>query len=1209
LAGARTIAAFLLAPALCIAQGYLATTAAREGVSVQPTAADGNRLEILGPGVLAADGAGNVFVTVRGGVIRIDAEGARTRIGGATPANFNPRAVAIDTAGNLFLADTSNNRIRRLDATTSIITTVAGTGVRGFSGDGGLAIDAQLDGPAGLALDGVGNLYIADGIRDGNQRIRKISASTGIIDTIAGNGTRGYSGNDAPATLAQFHSLGGLAADASGNLYIADNFNHRIRMVSAATGIVTTVAGTGTAGGSGDGGLATGAELNNPLSLAIDAAGDLYMADAGNFRIRKITASTGVISTVAGSGKAVYPDTQHGYPCALALDATENLYIADFGASRVRKIPADIARETASAAEVAALPHLTASSGFKINVTYDPSVPAAAQTAFNSVISAYESLFSTTNTVNVSLAFGNTGLGQSLTEFDVVSYSDWRAAMMSNASANPGNTSAVSAAATLPAKDPIGSGDIFITSANARELGFIADTAIDTAITASNAVTYEYTGTPSRGAYDFMDVVAHELDEGLAIGSALTGLQNNAAVPTDFFEPEDYFRYSAPGTRALTTDPNAVVYFSYDGGNTNVAQFNQQYSVLGDSDLDRNDWIYGNSGCPAATPHIQDAVECSDQAVPVGQPDSPEVTVLNALGYNSGASLSPQTFTSYYLGPSVDSFGSAPFTIGATASSGLPVTFSSSTPVVCTVSGTILTIVGTGTCTVTASQAGNSTWAPLSVSQSFTVVAGTQQIAFPALPNLVFGAAPFLLTAAASSGLPVRYSSTTPAVCTVSGSTVSVVGAGACTIVASQAGNGYYTAASPVTRNSIIGPGSQTIAFAALSNIALGAPPFPLMATAASGLLVTFTSLTPAVCTIFGEVVTLIATGTCTITASQAGNANYIAAASVTQSFMVNPAQTIAFGSLPNLSLGAPAFNLMATSSSGLTVTFTAGPSAVCTVTGVTVAIMGAGVCSITASQLGSANYGPAATVTQSFTVTAGPKAPTIKIGGIVPIYSTSTTIQPGSWISIFGSNLAAAPATWNNDFPTMLGGVTVTIDGKFAYLWYVNPTQINLQAPTDNTTGNVAVTLTNANGSWTTMVTLAPVSPSFSELDGKHVAGIILRAGGAYDVIGPTGTSLGYPTVAAKAGDTVVLFGVGFGPTNPVVTAGQFFSGAAPITDAIALTIGGTSVIPSFAGLSYAGLYQINLTIPAGLGTGDLPLAASIGGAETQSGVVISLQ
>ena len=148
---------------------------------------------------------------------------------------------------------------------------------------------------------------------------------------------------------------------------------------------------------------------------------------------------------------------------------------------------------------------------------------------------------------------------------------------------------------------------------------------------------------------------------------------------------------------------------------------------------------------------------------------------------------------------------------------------------------------------------------------------------------------------------------------------------------------------------------------------------------------------------------------------------------------------------------------------------------------------MGGGVCSITASQAGNSTFGPATPVTQSFTVSEPAGGPTISKGGIVPIYSTVTTIQAGSWISIFGSNLASTTATWNNNFPTTLGGTTVTIDNRPAYLWYVSPTQINLQAPDDMTTGTVlrvTIVLTAA-GSWTSAVTLAAISPSFSLLDG----------------------------------------------------------------------------------------------------------------------------
>jgi uncharacterized protein (TIGR03437 family) len=258
-------------------------------------------------------------------------------------------------------------------------------------------------------------------------------------------------------------------------------------------------------------------------------------------------------------------------------------------------------------------------------------------------------------------------------------------------------------------------------------------------------------------------------------------------------------------------------------------------------------------------------------------------------------------------------------------------------------------------------------------------------------------------------------------------------------------------------------------------------------------------------------------------------------------------------------------------------------------------------------------------TIQDSYTIgTIAPSSlsPSVASSGIVPLYSSVSTIQPGSWVSIYGTNLAASPVTWNGNFPTSLGGASVTINGKAAYLWYVSPTQINLQAPLDTTTGPVPVVVTTPYGTSTSTVTLAPVAPSFSLLDGKHVAGIILRSdgsgaygGGAYDILGPTGNSLGYRTVAARAGDSVELFGVGFGPTTPAVQPGQAFSGSAPTASPVSLLIGNVSVTPSYAGMSSQGLYQINLTIPAGTGSGDVSIAASVAGAQTPDGRAISLQ
>jgi len=247
---------------------------------------------------------------------------------------------------------------------------------------------------------------------------------------------------------------------------------------------------------------------------------------------------------------------------------------------------------------------------------------------------------------------------------------------------------------------------------------------------------------------------------------------------------------------------------------------------------------------------------------------------------------------------------------------------------------------------------------------------------------------------------------------------------------------------------------------------------------------------------------------------------------------------------------------------------------------------------------------------------TIGEPSPSITPGGVVPVSSPAGTIQPGEWVSIFGSSLASGTANWTGNFPPSLAGTGVTINGRPGYLSYVSPTQINVQAPSDTATGSVAVVVTTGFGAATSLVTLAPFAPSFFLLDAKHVAGIILRSdgsgaygGGSYDIVGPTGSSLGYPAVAAKAGDTVELFGTGFGPTNPPVPAGRAFSSAAPTANPVTLHINNVSVTTSFTGLSGAGLYQLNLTVPSGLGTGDVSLQATVGGAQTPSGVVISVQ
>jgi sugar lactone lactonase YvrE len=260
--------------------------------------------------------------------------------GPATAATLaTPRAVAYDALGDLFLADTNNHVVREISP-TGVITTIAGTGIEGYSGDGGAATSAQLDTPSGVAVDASGNVYIAD---SHNHRIREVSG--GNISTVAGTGVPGFSGDGASATAAQLSLPSGIAVDGSGNLYIADTNNHRIREVSG--GNISTIAGDGEEFYSGDGGAATAAALDSPTGVALDSAGNVYIADRHNQRIREV--SGGTISTVAGSGPITFSGGFSGdgaasasatlaKPASVFVDPAGNLYIADTDNQRIRQV-------------------------------------------------------------------------------------------------------------------------------------------------------------------------------------------------------------------------------------------------------------------------------------------------------------------------------------------------------------------------------------------------------------------------------------------------------------------------------------------------------------------------------------------------------------------------------------------------------------------------------------------------------------------------------------------------------------------------------------------------------------------------------------------------------------------------------------------------------------------------------------------------------
>jgi len=322
--------------------GARATAAALDHpIGVQPAAdgslvlLDGNRVRRVGP-----DG---VITTVAGAAA---AGFAGDGASGAAVRFDTPLAIAAGPQGVLYVADTQNNRVRRIDA-SGRVTTIAGTGIAGSSGDGGPAVAAELSSPAGIALGFGGVVYVAD---SGNNRVRAITPD-GRITTVAGTGDSGYAGDGGPATSAVFDDPQSLTVDDEDSLYVADALNDRIRRIDVA-GTVTTVAGDGSRGFSGDGGpatvaaldLASGESSGGGDGLAVDGAGDLFVADAVNHRIRRVDLA-GVITTVAGTGSPGH-DADSGVPIAVRLDlplgvavsGERVLYIADSGNGRVRRV-------------------------------------------------------------------------------------------------------------------------------------------------------------------------------------------------------------------------------------------------------------------------------------------------------------------------------------------------------------------------------------------------------------------------------------------------------------------------------------------------------------------------------------------------------------------------------------------------------------------------------------------------------------------------------------------------------------------------------------------------------------------------------------------------------------------------------------------------------------------------------------------------------
>ena len=448
----------------------------------------------------------------------------------------------------------------------------------------------------------------------------------------------------------------------------------------------------------------------------------------------------------------------------------------------------------------------------------------------------------------------------------------------------------------------------------------------------------------------------------------------------------------------------------------------------------------------------------ADQAGNASYEPAPQVSQSFAVG------LAPQTISFTSTPPGGPVVGDPAYTVTATSSSGLPVAFSAGagSAGVCTVSGSTVTFVGAGTCTIDADQAGNAVYqAAPQVQQSFTIdgppAPSVQSISFTSSPpsGATVGGPAYTVSASASSGLAVTFSASpgSAGVCTVSGSTVSFVGSGTCVVLADQAGNASYEAAPQISQSFGVGLLPQTISFTSTPppSADLGDPDYVVAATATSGLAVTF-SIDPAsagICSVSGSTVSFVGAGTCIVRADQPGNAAYEAAPQVLQSFTINgpppslSVQSISFTSSPpsGALVGGPAYTVSASASSGLAVTFSASPASagVCTVSGSTVSLVGAGTCTILADQAGDASYEPAPQVSQSFTVGLTPQAisftstPPASATVGDPDYLVTATATSGLAVAFSAAASSAGVCTVSGSTVSFLGAGTCTIDADQA--------------------------------------------------------------------------------------------------------------------------------------------------------------------------------
>jgi sugar lactone lactonase YvrE len=965
---------------------------------------------LLLPNGVAVDSSGNVFVTDSSHALvkEILAPGYSTTVAIATlNGNFlYPTGIAIDTAGNLFVADGNNGTIKKIAAAGGYVT--VSTIATGFDYPAGVAVDREgnvyvadfvsnhltellaatsysiritipvsFSALGGVAVDANGNLFTADEY-DGIQEIPAAGGYQTLINLASGN-----------QNIVEPY---GIALDSSGNLYYTDLALGAAFEIFASSGYQTVVPVLG--------------NLSEPEGVTVDAQGDVFIAQYDNSTVDEVPVTGSAVDFGSVPLGTSTPPTQTltfefdspgkvQAPLALTQGASgEEFKVAGGSCAAATYAAGNTCTVTVSFTPMYAGLRLGAlelvnRSGAPFVTIYVSGTGTGAQVAF--VPGAQSTLGSGLSAPQGVAAdgTGNVFVADTANNAvkEILASGGYAAVRLLGSDFNAPQGVAVDGVGNIFVAD---TGNNAVEELSATD-GYSLVTALGSGFNAPTAVSVD-----GSGNIYVADTGNNLVKEILAAGgyNTVNTLPSSTTAPsnTEANVNGNLYLADSANNRVLKQDqitPPSLSFATVAVGGGNGAQ-TVTVQNSGTSALNFSAVSY-----PANFPESSSAAsECtSSTSLTPGQ--SCTVTVgfwplaagplsgwvvltdnaqngtatQQSIAVSGTATQGSQTINFPAI---TDQVAATTLGLSASSSSGLTVNYQSLTLNVCTVSGTTASLLIKGTCTIEATQSGSSDYtAAPAVQQSFNVHHQTQTISFPAITGPRYVLSQLTLSATASSGLTVAFNSTTPTVCTVAGSTASLLTAGNCVIQANQAGNGAYSVAPQVSQYFKVLPVSQTINFPAITGNQVAATTLGLSATATSSLTVAFASTTPTVCTVSGTTASLLISGACTIQATQPGNTYYGAAPPVSQSFTVHhQTQTIIFPAIGSQVVSANV-TLSATASSGLTVSFGTTTPTVCSVAGTTATMLATGNCVIQASQTGNAAYALAPGVSQYFAVKA----------------------------------------------------------------------------------------------------------------------------------------------------------------------------------------------------------------------------------------------